>query len=737
DSLAYVIFTSGSTGRPKGVEVAHRGMASLARWHARAFEVAHGDRAAQTAGLSFDACGWELWPYLAAGASVHIVDEETRLSPTCLRDWIINSELTHCFLTTPLAEQIIMLDWPRDVALRVLLTGAERLRVWPPPALPFKLFNNYGVTECTVVSTSGVVERGESDATTPHVGRPVDNTEIYILDRHGNPSPVGVAGELHIGGCGLARGYARQAALTAERFVPNPFSREPGARLYRTGDWARYLPGGEIELTGTRDGRVKLRGHRVETGEVEAVLARQAAVSECVVIAGQDARGETRLVAYVVHAGGRLDVSELRDALRETLPEYMIPSAFVSLNELPLTPNGKVDRRALPAPDWRRLETREAPLAPRDERERRLADIWAEVLGLEEVGVRDNFFDLGGHSLLAVRLLARIEEAFGVRLPLASLFQGATVERQAALVARPRRARPTSSLVSMHAGGAGVPFFFAHPVGGTTLCYYALAKRLGGDRPVYGFQATEANETKASLEEVAAVYVEELIEARAEGPYLLGGWSAGGVIAFEMARQLQRRGRRVALVALIDTRSPLVAAETPGRADDDAAFLKRLAEEYALWRGKPLQLPLDALRGLDADAQLDYVLRRLQEAGLLPPGEEAADPARWRAIVNSHRKTARMVAGYVPRRVEGGLTLLRASESPRGRAAACVAGASAGGDATKRLVPADDALGWDEFTSSPVSVHFVPGDHFSMMTEPHVGVVAERLTACIKQTGVE
>jgi amino acid adenylation domain-containing protein len=434
---AYAIYTSGSTGQPKGVLVEHNSLLNLTFWHQGAFAISHLDRATQVAGLAFDASVWELWPYLTLGASIHIPLEETRTAPEQLRDWLLIERISISFLPTPLAEAILSLDWPQRASLRTLLTGGERLYRYPNPALPFELVNNYGPTENTVVASSGLVRSGQQAEVTPAIGHPVANNQIYILDPYMHPVPLGVAGELCIGGDSLARGYLNRPELTAEAFIPNPFpspggdarrAREGGGRLYRTGDLARYRSDGNIEFLGRTDRQVKIRGFRIELGEIEAVLTQHPAVRETVALAREDTPGDKRVVAYVVASDGEEpSVQDLRGFLGERLPGYMIPAAFVMLEELPLTPNGKMDRRALPAPKGTRPGLEQTYVAPRTPGEEALAGIWGEVLGLEQVGVYDNFFELGGHSLLATQVISRVRYAFQVELPVRALFEAPTV----------------------------------------------------------------------------------------------------------------------------------------------------------------------------------------------------------------------------------------------------------------------------------------------------------------------
>ncbi len=437
ESLAYVIYTSGSTGLPKGVGVSHAALENLIDWHLEAFGLAGTDAVSHVANLSFDAAVWEVWPALAAGASVHLPDEEARSSPEALRDWLAAERIRVAFVPTAMAERLLALDPPPGAPLRLLLTGGDRLRA-RPSGLPFALHNNYGPTENTVVATSGPVAAaggggagGEDAGTPPSLGRPIANVRTYLLDGALRPLPTGCAGELYLAGASLARGYLGRPGQTAERFLPDPFG-APGGRLYRTGDRARWLPGGELDFLGRADDQVKVRGFRIEPAEVESALARHPGVHEGVVLALDDPRRGPGLVAFV--AGPAVPaVRELRAFLSGMLPSYMIPAAFVALASLPLTANGKVDRRALAAQAAMRPETagQEAPRGPVEEV---IAGLFAEALGLDSVGSEDDFFALGGHSLLASRLVSQAREIFQADLTLRRFFAAPTVAGLAAAV---------------------------------------------------------------------------------------------------------------------------------------------------------------------------------------------------------------------------------------------------------------------------------------------------------------
>lgn len=431
--LAYVIYTSGSTGQPKGVEITHESLLNLVYWHQRAFEVTAADRATQVASPAFDAAGWELWPYLTAGASVYVPDEQTRVTPAALRNWLLKQGITISFLPTALAEEVITLEWPATSTLRALLTGGDALQHYPPARLPFALMNNYGPTEYTVVATSGQVFPTAYPERPPSIGRPIANTQIYLLDEQLQPVDIGEAGEMYIGGASLARGYLHRPELTAERFIPHPFSSEPGARLYKTGDLVRYLPDGQIAFIGRADDQLKIRGYRIEPGEIIAALNQHPAIQANVVVAREETPGEKRLVAYIVAApGASITPAALQEHLRASLPDYMVPAVFVLLDTLPATTNGKVDRAALPAPsaaNTLRVEVADEPATPL---EAQVTEMVAGLLNIEQVGVEDNFFMLGGHSMLGIQLVTLIGETFGVELALRTLFEAPTVRQLSA-----------------------------------------------------------------------------------------------------------------------------------------------------------------------------------------------------------------------------------------------------------------------------------------------------------------
>ncbi|HHO67919.1 MAG TPA: amino acid adenylation domain-containing protein, partial [Gammaproteobacteria bacterium] len=464
DDPAYVIYTSGSTGTPKGVELLHRGLRNLVHWHRRRFDVAASDRASLLAGLAFDASVWELWPYLACGASLHIPDDDTRLSPTDTLAWFCRERITISFLPTPLAEALLNEDMPQDLRLRYLLTGGDKLHAPPGKAIPFTLVNAYGPTENTVVSTATDVDVDANPAAAPAIGRPIDNTRCYVLDENRLPLPVGVPGELCVAGTGLARGYVGRPELTARAFVPDPFSDEADALVYRTGDLVRYLPDGNIAFLGRIDHQVKIHGYRIELGEIESLLARHDAIQDALVVVREDAPGQRRLVAYLVAGETPPAADALRTYLAESLPAYMVPAFYLFLDAFPLTANGKIDRAALPVPAAAANEDQERPAAPRNDREETLAAIWRDVLRTDRVGVDDNFFALGGDSILSIQVVSRARRA-GLALTTRLLFDHPTI---AALAAAMPEADDTTGAVDAVGGDAPLTpiqhWFFERPL---------------------------------------------------------------------------------------------------------------------------------------------------------------------------------------------------------------------------------------------------------------------------------
>jgi amino acid adenylation domain-containing protein len=422
--LAYIMYTSGSTGRPKGVQIEHGALLNLVNWHINAFGVSARDRASQYASVGFDAAVWEIWPYLVAGAGVFIIDDCIRNNAIALRDWLKDNHISIAFAPTPIAEQLIQLEWPRNVGLRVLLTGGDKLHHNPPSSLPFKFVNNYGPTEATVVTTSGEVQSA-GGSVAPSIGKPIHNVIVRILDESMQPVSEGVPGEIYVGGEGLARGYVNPE-LESHAFVTSPFA-EDGGRLYRTGDIGFYMSSGEIAFVGRNDDQIKIRGFRIEPNEIVAALNKHPAVqSSAVKVVGSFE--DKKLVAYIVPAANKSpNATELLTFVRGLLPEYMVPTLFVRCDSLPMTANGKLDRSALPDPAASNVLRDIALDSPQTEYQPELLSILKKLLKVEDISLGDNFFLLGGHSLLGAQLIVEVKKSFGVDLALIDLFENGTV----------------------------------------------------------------------------------------------------------------------------------------------------------------------------------------------------------------------------------------------------------------------------------------------------------------------
>ena len=552
DHLAYVIYTSGSMGVPKGVMVEHRQAAAFIQWTRKEFTAQELDITLFSTSVCFDLSIFELFAPLAQGAQVRLVENLLALADRSAGDGVT------LLNTVPSAlQELLRLDGIPASVQSINLAG-EPLPTTLVDALYCRpsirrVRDLYGPSETTTYSTCAHRTPGGPNT----IGRPIAGTQIYILDQGLQPLPIGVTGELYIGGTGVARGYWRRPDLTAERFLPDPFHPRSGARFYRTGDLARHRPDGSLEYLGRIDHQVKLRGFRIELGEIEAALARYPAVQDVVVVAREDVPGNQRLVAYIVPqppASGPTH-AEVRAFLQATLPDYMIPAASVALGALPLTPNGKVDRKALPKPDTA-SPTGAADPSPRDLLEWRLARIWEEVFPGTTIGRNDNFFELGGHSLLAARLAARVEQLVDRRIPIAAFFHAPTIATQAEMLRREDWAPAWSSLVPLQPNGHGAPLYFVHGWGGDVYGFLNLARELQVDRPIYGIQAVGLDgrvPRHETLEAMATHYAREIRAFQPEGPYHLAGYSLGGWIAYAVAQELRQQGAQVAWLALVDT----------------------------------------------------------------------------------------------------------------------------------------------------------------------------------------
>ncbi len=706
---AYIIYTSGSTGNPKGVIINHKALLNMVSWYQETFRVTEQDKTTHLANLGFDAAVFEIWPYLSRGALLYLVEEEVRLSPTALVPWLVKRGITISFLPTSLVEMVVNRPWPAQTALRFLLTGGDQLHRAPAKDLPFTLINMYGPTENTVVTTWAPIAAEQEELPVsgekrlPVIGRAIANAQLYVLNRAGEPQPLGVPGELYIGGQSLSQGYLHRPDLTATCFVPDPFGPQPGARLYRTGDIVRYLADGNLEFLGRRDHQVKIRGFRIELGEIETALMSYAGVREAVVVVSESLPGEKRLAAYVVpQEKVSLSKEGLQRSLKERLPDYMVPVSIAFIEELPLTPHGKIDRQALALRRPITTTTQEKHIAARDAIELQLVHLWERLLGVSPIGVTDNFFQLGGHSLTGVRLMSQIQRLFGVDLPLSTLFEGATIASLAAVLRQQEAAITQTPLVEIQPEGSNPPFFCVHPSGGEVLCYMNLARHLGADQPVCGLRALDPD-AHTSLEEMARAYIEALRTVQQHGPYFLGGWSMGGVIAFEMARQLEERGEHIAFLGLFDSHLP------PHQIDDEHTLLTKFVSDLAGMSDVAFSFGEDEPSAADSEAQLQHFLLDAQRANILPPGVDASYIKRQFLIFKQNLKA---LCAYQPRPYGGHITLYQASAFTDGK-------------------PVEITYGWHQFAKQ-VHNHAVPGNHYTMMRDPQVEILARQVRASIK-----
>jgi amino acid adenylation domain-containing protein len=552
-NLAYVIYTSGSTGQPKGVEIEHGALVNCLQSMRRKPGLTEHDVLLSVTTLAFDIAGLELFLPLLVGATTVLATRDEATDGAWLKRQLEAPRITVMQATPATWRLVLEAGWAGNPRLKILCGGEALPRDLSEElhARAESVWNMYGPTETTIWSTVHKVESGESPVS---IGRPIGNTQVYILDSKLEPVPIGIPGELYIGGLGLARGYRDAPDVTAAKFIASPFLRGSNERLYRTGDQARWLPDGRIDCLGRMDHQVKVRGFRIELGEIETALSACAEVRQCVVVVRQDTPGEKRVVAYVVpHEGHVLQPGRIRRQLRQQLPEYMVPAAVVQLGALPVTPNGKVDRLALPPPGDEAPAGLIGSVTPRNRLELQLTAIWEQVLGVAPIGVRDNFFDLGGHSLLALQIFGAIEQTFGKRLPMSLLLQAPTIELLADVLNQEGCTIRWDSLVAIQARGTRPPIFLVPGVGGNVLVFAHLAKQLGHEQPVFGLQARGLDgEARpfTRVEEMAAHYVQEIRGVRPKGPYLIGGTCTGGAVAYEMAQQLMGQGEQVTLAIM-------------------------------------------------------------------------------------------------------------------------------------------------------------------------------------------
>jgi amino acid adenylation domain-containing protein len=693
EGLAYVCFTSGSSGQPKGVCVPHRAIVRLVK-NVTYVSLSASDVFLQFAPISFDASTFEIWGCLLNGGQLAVLPSEMS-SLAQLGSAIRKYNVSVLWLTAGLFHQMVDHELDSLAGVRQLLAGGDVLstahvRKTLGRLGQGRLINGYGPTENTTFTCCYSITDLFAEEHSVPIGRPISNTQCFILDRNLQPVPIGVRGELFTGGEGLARCYLNDPKLTAEKFIPNPF--HPASLLYRTGDFARYRSDGNIEFLGRIDNQVKIRGYRIEPGEIESVLKLHPAAREAVVAAREDVPGDRRLVAYVAPASATAKVTELQEFLKERLPAYMFPSAFVFIDAFPLTSNGKIDSKALPAPEGRSPELERSYVAPRTPTEELLARIWCEILNLKQVGIYDDFFELGGHSLLVVRLLSQIQRTLKIEVP----FAVSTIARLAEYIQATTGNAASQSLVPLRASGAGSPLFLVSGRTWHAMYYRHLVSDLKSDRPVFGLQPPPLDGKRRiprTIGSMAADYVAEIRRVQPHGPYFLAGHSFGGQVSFEMAQQLVCEGERVSFLGLIDTgfRDPPVEG---WHWASEAMHLSRRVRHVDSFQ----DLLFQGLRFM-RNTVLDLRIRQ----GRSIPYEHRAAYYEWlctRADLN-----------YVSRPYTGHVTMFcRAGNSER------------------------QIAHWAPFAGGGLTVLEVPAGHVEMVLPPHSKVLAEHFDDCLDAT---
>jgi amino acid adenylation domain-containing protein len=715
--LAYTMYTSGSTGEPKGVQIEHRSLVNYAIAANAEYRVTSADRILQFASLNFDISAEEIYTSLTSGATLVLRTAETIEIGTFLqhcRDW----QITLVSLPTAYWHELtIRMETDRfqiPPSLRLVIIGGEkaaisRFRAWQKiVGQQVRLINTYGPTEATIITLCTDLSESDVDLDRLEVpiGRPLANVQVHILDLDLQPVPIGAPGELHIAGAALARGYLNRPERNTARFIPNPFSQAFSGRLYKTGDLVRTRADGNIEFISRIDRQVKIRGFRIELTEVEMVVDRHPGIAQTVVVVREDSPGDKKLVAYCV-ADPRHPLpsnSDLRNFVAQIVPDYMVPAMFVFLASLPMNANGKVDLPALPAPADLHQDLNPNFVAPQDQIEIELTKIWQQLLGQRSIGIKDNFFELGGHSLLAVRLFSQIELLWGKSLPLATLLQTPTIETLAQLIRQAGSATPWPSLVLIQAGATTKqPLFCIHPIGGNILEYYPLATYLGNERAIYGLQSQGLDGLQPPLnriEDMASKYIQEMLTVEPDGPYLLLGYSLGGSIAFEIAKQLQSQGKQVNFLGLLDIPAPTLDPVQP-------SLLKSLTIHLSnLWQLDRLeQLKYITDRFDHRFKKVDYrgfLIRGLSELNLMP---------HLLNIIDTNFQADR---DYHPQNYVGDVCLFRCRV---------------------QLIQYDQYadLGWNDLVDGTVTVYNIQGNHHNMLKEPNIRSVAKHLKLCIAE----
>jgi amino acid adenylation domain-containing protein len=755
-NLAYVIYTSGSTGTPKGVAIEHRSLLNYVETAISQYEITPEDRVLQFASINFDTSAEEIYPCLGRGSTLVLRTESMFGSVSHFMEGCRAGKISILDLPTAYWHELVVALSTEELRLpesiRLVIIGGEkalpnRLERWKSViGDSVRLVNTYGPTEATIVTTMYDLTHAAVVTEQVPIGLPIPNAETYILDSQYQPVPIGVTGELYIGGIGLARGYLNRPELTAQRFTNNPFSSKPGARLYKTGDLARYTSDKTIEYVGRADDQVKVNGFRIELGEIESLLRLHPGIGDCVVAAQEDSDFSKHLVAYIVpeeRGQNAVEPHDLREFLSKKLPAHMLPAAFVVMDALPLSVNGKIDKDALPRPTNIRSVTAKRYVRPRDPLEYELVHIWEELLKLQPIGIRDDFFEIGGNSLLAVRMLGQIERVFGKILPLSTLFSGTTIEHLARTILEKSDQSVRSRLVRVQAGGTRKPLFFLPgDFNGGGLYCLNLCRHLGKDQPFFALQphGLDDQPVPTTIEQMAADQVKTLRAFKPDGPYLLGGFCNGALVAFEMARQLSAVGERVELLVLIlasasnarfkwlDYFNRLIPSFNSQRSAGRFDRFLRIRERVLTFQ-KSGSFRLDRLQELERssqDEQMSFVHRTIVDCAArlkaaISNGTERSNGLSKNSTTvkpSEERREkllslyGRAIAAYIPGSYSGRITLLWPEEEPS-------------------ETPGDPSMGWGALAPE-VEIHSVRGRHLTSITN-HIDSIAMRLNDVLQR----
>ena len=713
--LAYIMYTSGSTGRPKGVMIENRSVISLVRG-IHYVDLTGRNVLLNTGSASFDASSFEYWSMLLNGGELVLCPEQTLLNGDLLKQEIRKRKVNMMWFTSSLLNEWVELDISVFEGLRTVIAGGEKLSEKHIEKLrnrypSLEILNGYGPTENTTFSLTYLVTERQITKPIP-IGVPLDNRTAYVLNHQLQLCDVGVIGELYVGGAGIARGYLNRPDMTMEKFVPDPFSSEPGARMYRTGDLARLMPDGNLEFHGRLDDQIKIRGFRIEPAEIESVIQQFPGIQQTVVIARGDLYSEKKLIAYLV-SSGVFNKEELTSFLQSKLPAYMVPRVFIPLNRLPFNANGKLDKNSLPDPDLLPKFENRTIKEPETETQHILAAIWKEALHVQQVGIQDNFFELGGHSLIAIRVMKMIEEKSKHRLPITALFEAPTIEKLSELLDRDEKKDSWKSLVQIKSGGNKPPLYIVHGSGLTVLVFHALATGLDADQPVYGLQARGLNgleEPFDNMEEIAAYYVGEILEQNPLGPFNLAGYSFGGIVAFEMAKQLKAAGKEVNMLAIFDTN-----ADHSYHFDD---WTLKMSKKFKRQFPK-LKFILSSFRKYPAETlsyQFNFLknkcIRLIANAGLLKKNADEEEHLDFADKINHKHDLA--FEKYKLGPYNGSIDLFRVKS---------------------RMYFLDDLvyLGWKPYALQGIEIHEISGDHKTFLLAPNVQELSRVLSRILNE----